>query len=115
MKMEFTVNGVVLAIEAEGSFSVHFREAQEAVKPVEASETVVNPMLFARLVALRKELAVSANVPPYVVFNDKTLREMAACLPSDLTELGSISGVGQVKLEKYGSRFLEIINGKGAA
>ena len=111
MKMEFTVNGVVLVIEAEGAFSVHFRNEKEAVKPVEASEIVTNPMLYARLVALRKELAVSANVPPYVVFNDKTLREMAACLPSDLTELGSIHGVGQAKLEKYGDKFLEIIRG----
>ena len=114
MKMEFVVNGTIVVVEAEGSFSVHLREGKEAVKQ-DTTETVVNPMLYARLVALRKELAVASNVPPYVVFNDKTLREMATCLPSDLTELSTISGVGQVKLEKYGSRFLEIINAKGAA
>ena len=71
--------------------------------------------LFTKLVELRRELATTAKVPPYVVFNDKTLREMAEKLPVDLAAFGNISGVGRAKLEKYGEMFLSVINGGQAA
>ena len=67
--------------------------------------------LFQKLTLLRKTLAVAANVPPYLIFHDKTLREMAAIMPANMQAMGHISGVGQAKLEKYGPAFLEAING----
>jgi ATP-dependent DNA helicase RecQ len=70
--------------------------------------------LFARLVQLRRELAMEAGVPPYVIFNDKSLHEMAEKLPQDLAAFGNISGVGKAKLEKYGDIFLSAIKGAAA-
>lgn len=65
--------------------------------------------LFDALRALRRDLAAEADVPPYVVFHDATLREMASRRPRDLDEMGTISGIGVRKLEAYGDAFLEVI------
>jgi ATP-dependent DNA helicase RecQ len=58
---------------------------------------------------LRRELAQEAGLPPYVIFHDSTLREMAAARPSSLAALGAIGGVGARKLEAYGDAFLAVI------
>jgi ATP-dependent DNA helicase RecQ len=55
------------------------------------------------------EIADKKNVPPYVVFSDATLRDMAANAPQSPEELKSISGVGDNKFEKYGELFLGLI------
>lgn len=65
--------------------------------------------LFEALRARRKEIAVSEHVPPYVIFHDRTLYEMAAYRPQTLESLGRISGVGERKLSKYGEAMLEVI------
>jgi ATP-dependent DNA helicase RecQ len=64
---------------------------------------------FERLRELRKKLAKEAEVPPYVVFHDKTLATMAALRPRDELELMAISGVGEAKLERWGAAFLEAL------
>jgi ATP-dependent DNA helicase RecQ len=71
---------------------------------------VGNP-LFEALRALRRELAQEAGVPPYVIFHDSVLRDMAARRPTSQLDLGQIGGVGARKLEAYGDRFLEVIRG----
>ena len=68
-----------------------------------------NHALFAVLRQKRKEMADEAGVPPYVIFSDKTLVEMAAYYPQSMTSLLNISGVGQVKSRQYGAAFLEVI------
>jgi len=93
---------------------VEVEKVTEEVQEIEKENTVNADSLFAKLVQLRRELAMSANVPPYVIFNDKSLREMAEKLPQDLAAFGNISGVGKAKLEKYGDTFLSVICG-GAA
>jgi len=70
--------------------------------------------LLSRLIALRRRLAAEAGVPAYVVFADKTLKEMEEKRPKDLMALSRISGVGSVKLEKYGKQFLSVIGGPAA-
>ena len=65
--------------------------------------------LFEKLRIKRKELADSANVPPYVIFSDNTLIEMATFFPQSPKRLLSIHGVGEVRLERYGQIFLNII------
>ncbi len=75
-------------------------------------EQAPNPVgdpLFEALRALRRELAAEAQVPPYVIFHDATLREMAGARPASPTELGKIPGVGARKLEAYGDAFLAVI------
>ena len=66
--------------------------------------------LFDTLRALRRDLAKAQGVPPYVVFTDVTLREMAAEKPRSLGGLGKITGVGAKKLETYGAAFLAAIS-----
>jgi ATP-dependent DNA helicase RecQ len=65
--------------------------------------------LFAKLRKLRKSIADDSNVPPYVVFNDTTLLEMAEQLPISPGQLLNVSGVGQRKLEKFGQSFIALI------
>jgi hypothetical protein len=60
--------------------------------------------------AKRLELAKAQNLPPYVIFHDKTLAEMAACRPRSLAKLAAIPGAGEVKLARYGEAFLAVIN-----
>jgi ATP-dependent DNA helicase RecQ len=68
-----------------------------------------NSELFVILRQKRKEMADAAGVPPYVIFSDRTLMEMAAYYPQSNASLLDIFGVGQAKLKKYGDTFLEII------
>ncbi len=65
--------------------------------------------LFARLREKRMEIAKAQNVPPYVVFHDKTLLEMVKLKPKNFEELAKISGVGEAKIKKYGKVFLELM------
>jgi ATP-dependent DNA helicase RecQ len=65
--------------------------------------------LFEQLRALRKKLADENGLPPYVIFHDSTLREMATRKPASLDEFATIPGVGQTKLVRYGELFIETI------
>jgi len=69
-----------------------------------------NDELFEKLRALRLELAQEQNMPPYIVFSDKTLQELAQKKPSTPVELLQIKGIGQNKLDKYGEQFLNLLN-----
>ena len=68
------------------------------------------PMLFERLRALRRTIADAERVPPYVVFSDAVLRELARRVPKNEREMLAISGVGPAKIERYGARFLEAVS-----
>ena len=65
--------------------------------------------LFELLRALRKQLADEQGIPPYIVFSDRSLRDMAALLPRSPEDMLSVSGVGEVKLQRYGKQFLNLI------
>jgi len=65
--------------------------------------------LFAKLRKLRKAIADEENIPPYVVFNDATLIEMAEQMPLTASEMLSVNGVGHRKLERFGKPFLVMI------
>ncbi len=80
------------------------RKARDAGAWAEADDP-----LFEALRARRRGLAAQASVPPYVIFHDSTLREMAAAKPSSLTAMAEVSGVGAAKLERYGAAFVEVI------
>jgi ATP-dependent DNA helicase RecQ len=68
-----------------------------------------NNPLFDALRTKRRELATKAGVPPYVIFHDATLRELAERRPANLSDFAHISGVGARKLEAYGAAFLSVI------
>ncbi|MBE71935.1 MAG: DNA helicase RecQ [Thalassospira sp.] len=68
--------------------------------------------LWERLRTLRRELATSQNVPPYVIFSDRTLWEMVRFKPRTLEDMASINGVGVKKLDQYGLAFLDVMDGR---
>jgi ATP-dependent DNA helicase RecQ len=65
--------------------------------------------LFEKLRLLRLEIARQLELPPFVVFHDKTLKEMAILRPTSRTAMLQITGVGEQKLQRYGDRFLDAI------
>ncbi len=73
-----------------------------------AANPVGNP-LFEALRAKRREIAAETGLPPYVIFHDSTLRDMAMARPATLSALGRVPGVGAKKLEAYGADFLAVI------
>jgi ATP-dependent DNA helicase RecQ len=79
------------------------RKASKPTTPISA-----NP-LFESLRALRKRLADEAGMPPYIIFNDASLWDMAQRQPTTLQEFSTIVGVGQAKLARYGGPFVELI------
>ena len=69
----------------------------------------VDRNLYAELKALRRVIADEKNVPAYIVFSDATLVDMCKKLPTTLSEMLEVSGVGSVKLNMYGDRFLQVL------
>ena len=92
-------------------------DGAEVLVPAATSRAAVAPTtepahddaLFARLRALRRELAEGANLPPYVIFSDRSLTEMATYFPQSEGSFLAIHGVGRRKLAQYGERFLAAI------
>ena len=103
----------------KGQTQVHFRKDPVPVKgsgrKLKDSASKVRrvdenlPPLWDKLRRLRLEIAQRQGVPPYVVFHDKTLREMVQHMPSTLMEFLQITGVGERKAELYGEDFLDAI------
>lgn len=100
-----------------GQQKVHLRK--QTVKPKAKKEKRQRPeeftadedvLLFKKLKELRSGFAKTENIPPYIIFHDKTLMEMVCFKPKTLEEMSEISGVGASKLEKYGIAFLKAIN-----
>jgi len=86
-----------------------FAAKEEAAVMQDIKKEAKNNALFHKLSALRRELATTEKVPPYLIFHDKTLWNMVEKMPFDLSSLGNISGVGKAKLEKYGTLFLSAL------
>ena len=115
--------GLSLTSSAEsvlkGRVEVFFRKDAEAAKTRISKKSLQKSAvalasseeerLFDKLRVERLSIAKAANVPPYVVFHDSVLREMAARKPQSVNELLEITGVGQKKADKYGRHFLEIV------
>jgi ATP-dependent DNA helicase RecQ len=93
---------------------VKAREKEKKGYGANVGQGPADETLFEELRALRKRLADAQGVPPYIVFGDVTLMQMARHRPADEEALLAITGVGQHKLEKYGADFLAAIAGDGA-
>ena len=83
---------------------VKAKKAKKAQEPLEFEDRVFN-----KLRELRKTIAIKENIPPYIVFSDKSLKEMASYLPTNKEQMLKINGVGEVKFERYGKEFLEAL------
>lgn len=98
--LKLTSKGVVV-LKGEGT--VTRKQARQARK------IAVDNKLFDQLRELRRNLATEQHVPPYVIFSDETLRIMCQLLPQDEQQLLAVKGVGENKLEKYGTAFLALL------
>ncbi|AIY06691.1 ATP-dependent DNA helicase RecQ [Planococcus sp. PAMC 21323] len=118
--IEFMISQELLAVE-QGSFPTIYvpdggRDVLLGKRQVLRKGAVVtkqiatNDPLFEELRVIRKKLAESAGVPPFVIFSDKTLQDMVARKPKNEAEFLKVNGVGANKLEKYGEAFLQAIH-----
>ena len=105
----------------KGEIGLELREDRklraEKRKRRDASHTLASAdqPLFEALRKRRKEIADRLDLPPYVIFHDATLRQMAEHRPTNERDLLDINGVGEAKLARYGSEFLEVIAAGGAS
>ncbi|HZW03096.1 MAG TPA: DNA helicase RecQ [Anaerolineaceae bacterium] len=107
----------VLCLTAKGSEVLRSREpilgivppAEGAAAKKKAGQIDYDHDLFALLRAKRKDLSEAADVPPYVIFSDRTLAEIAAYYPLTPGSLKRINGIGQVKFERYGQILLDLV------
>lgn len=103
----------------KGEQSVRFRKDPAPLKTKKPSRITRKPeyefsdqtsvALWEKLRALRLTLSKEQNIPPYIVFHDRTLKELVARLPQSLEEMRGISGIGEHKLTLYGNKFLDLI------
>ncbi len=92
-----------------GTGSALARKQARLKKPVSSD---ADPALLSALRTLRRSLAEEASVPPFVVFSDKTLEELAVKRPATRDELLSVKGIGEVKADRYGEFIMRAIRGK---
>ena len=117
LQQDITLGSILRLTEAarpvlRGEYQLQLAEPRLQAKHVyqdKLAQFNYDKKLFAKLRALRKELADADDVPPYVVFNDKTLAEMAQIMPTSDAEFLQVSGVGFTKLTKYGAAFMNLI------
>ncbi|PKQ45016.1 helix-turn-helix domain-containing protein [Confluentibacter flavum] len=76
---------------------------------IERKDTTEHPILFEQLKALRTSFADAENVPPYVIFTQKSLYDLCEMLPTNNKQLLAVNGMGKVRVEKYGMKILDII------
>ncbi len=107
----------VLKLTRKGLDVLYGKDAAKALRRQEAKAKAgkaddsgqYDEALFGRLRSLRKRIAEDQQVPPYVVFSDKTLHEMCRLFPAALQDMRKISGVADAKLERYGEEFIREI------
>lgn len=100
----------VLKVSAAGIDVLRGQQQVFRKAAVQAKQSLpVNDELFEQLRQVRRELAESQGVPPFVIFSDRTLRELCTTMPTTLDEMLSVHGIGESKIEKYGEQFLSIL------
>ena len=98
-------------LRREEPFDIVHRLEKKAVLPLPKSgDAPSDNKLFELLCTQRKQIADEQQIPPYVVFSDRTLHDMAASLPRTAEAMLTVSGVGEVKLQRYGRQFLRLID-----
>lgn len=95
------------------SFKINFADPEdEEIEEMEVRGMgggASDPVLFSMLKDLRKKLAKKLKLPPYVIFQEQSLQDMATFYPITMTEMQNITGVGQGKAQRYGEEFLKLI------
>jgi ATP-dependent DNA helicase RecQ len=97
---------VVMKIAKEQEKGIEKERTSKKTKKVQG---VLNPDLFEVLRKVRMEIAREEHMPPYIIFSDKALKDMSSKMPINKSEFLQVAGVGEVKCEKYGERFMEAV------
>ena len=90
-------------------FTTDLDEEEVSTEKAPANAKSYDDKLFEMLKALRKKLAKEKDLPPYVIFQDPSLEEMATTYPTTKEDLAQVNGVGMGKVNKFGAAFLELI------
>ena len=111
LKLTDTAKRILQSTQTVDIRSIHLKETPRRTtssqnKPVQYE---VDEIVLGKLKLLRTQIAKAHKMPAYIVFDDKTLREMAYFMPSDEAEFLRINGVGQIKYAKYGVQFLALL------
>jgi ATP-dependent DNA helicase RecQ len=96
-------------LKGDASVSLIQMPKRERKRRRDAAPNPVGDPLFEALKVWRRDRAAEAQVPPYVIFHDSTLREVATARPASLAALSRLPGVGQRKLDAYGADLLEVV------
>ena len=105
--MDFIENPYSMKLTKDHDYDEEVKEEQEQEEVQQAAGH--DEALFEMLKALRKKIAKEKELPPYVLFQDPSLKEMATTFPTKLEELAHVGGVGQGKAQKFGPPFLALI------
>jgi len=98
-----------IELARDHDFTTAIDEEEESAERAPVNAKAYDVKLFEMLKALRKKIAKEKDLPPYVIFQDPSLEEMATTYPTDKEELAQVNGVGMGKVNKFGKEFLEII------
>lgn len=108
--LKITAKGKTILFGNEKVTALKREEPQKKSRTGQGSEFKdYDKVLFEKLRALRKSLADQQNVPPFIVFSDRTLHDMCCCYPVTLSDMAEITGVGDAKLERYGEEFIKAV------
>lgn len=107
--LKLTPEGRMFIKSPKPFFAVHDREYDDVEENAEGGVSALDQELLGLLKGLRKDVAHKHNLPPYVIFQDISLSQMATSYPVTMEELQQIQGVGQGKAHKYGKPFVDLI------
>jgi len=99
----------------KGSHTIDLKKERLTIQKAEAKKKVTyfddyDVEVYDKLRELRTQIATANNIPPYIVFSDKTLKDLSVKLPQDKEAMLDVHGIGEVKFERYGKEFLELLN-----
>jgi ATP-dependent DNA helicase RecQ len=99
----------------KGAHAIDLKKERLEVQKVTAKKKVVysddyDVDLYEILRTLRTQIASANNIPPYIVFSDKTLKDLSVKQPQNKEDMLAVHGIGEVKFERYGKEFLELLN-----
>jgi ATP-dependent DNA helicase RecQ len=106
----FLKKPVSIELARDHDFTTDVEDEEVSSEKVPVNAKAYDDKLFELLKALRKKIAKDKNLPPYVIFQDPSLEEMATTYPTTKEDLASVNGVGMGKVNKFGKEFLELIN-----
>ena len=106
--INYLIDSYPVELSRDHEFETSEDEEESEKTPVNVKS--YDPVLFDMLKALRKEVAKKKDLPPYVIFQDPSLEEIATVYPTTKEELAQINGVGMGKVQKFGREFLELIS-----